>query len=217
MVCRGFKLIVFVNISVAGCLAHQITQNMSTLTLSVRDIEILKNAKHKLNLRKRLSSDERDVLDNLLAGLPPSEILLNEKFPLDERFEIKIFDIEESWPQIEKWIDLFNSLPKETSFTGVHAMWIDDDFWKRNVIIEVSFIPTLAHSKRKDNKSIYLSLKIDGTALFKFNLIKDAENFPELYQFNGSWKDAYLLVVKTLQQGWPQTKFPKEFEQFLKK
>jgi hypothetical protein len=194
---------------------------MQTVTLIVENIEILKNANNKINLRKRLSSDERGILEKLLNGLPESEMLLSQQFPLNEQLQIKILDIEESWPQIEKWINLFNSLPKKTSFTGVHAMWIDAEsdnkLWKGNVIIEVSFIPTLSHSKRKDNKSTYLSLKIDGTALFKFNLVEDAKAFPELYLFNGSWKEAYLLVVKTLQQGWPQTKFPEELEPLLKK
>jgi len=184
--------------------------------LTVQDIEILKKAQRKLFHHKRLSPDERYVLDSLLDSLPASETLLNEKFPLDEHFEIKIFDIEEMWPQLNKWIELFNSLPIGThvGFIGVED---DRDFWRRNVIIEGTFIPSIVYSRRKKDQNILIYLKIDGTATFGFSKVKDAENFPDLYAFNGSWKEAYLLVIKTLQQGWPQTKFPTEFEQLLKK
>jgi|SRR6185312_1694301 len=196
---------------------------MSTLTLTVQDIEILKKAQHKLQNRKPLSSEEDHALDNFLTSLPPPETLLNKKFPLNENFEIKLFDIKQMWPQLEKWIGLFNSLPKNGNAHYSNAGWIDaeedKDFWKRNVIIDVTFIPSFSYSKRceGENRIVGLSLKTDGTAAFQFWIVEDAENFPELYNFKGSWREAYLLVVKTLQQGWPQTKFPKEFEQFLKK
>jgi hypothetical protein len=194
---------------------------MSTITLTVQGIETLKRVQNKLYNRKRLSSDELNALDNFLTSLPPSESLLNEKFPLNESFEIKLFDIEEMWPQLDKWITLFNSLPKNGNPNYPHAGWIDaeedKDFWSKNIIIEVAFIPSFAYSKRgkEENQVIGLNLKTDGSATFEFWFIEDAENFPELYNFKGSWNEAYLLVVKTLQQGWPQTEFPKEFEQFL--
>jgi hypothetical protein len=128
------------------------------------------------------------------------------------------------WPLLENWVMLFERLPKikngNSSYPKACAIYHEDyeDPWSPNmVIIEVVFIPSLYYSKRKEgeNKTIILQLKIDGTAKFQFWFVEDAENFPKLYSFKGSWKESYLLTVKTLQQGWPQITFPKEFEQFL--
>jgi hypothetical protein len=125
------------------------------------------------------------------------------------------------WPHLEKWVALFNNLPKNGNELSVHAGLISADdsveLVRKNIIMSGSFIPSIAYSRRRKGeiKNIGFDLKTDGTATFQFWRIEDAENFPDLYNFNGSWKDAYLLTIKTLQQGWPQTKFPTEFEQFL--
>jgi hypothetical protein len=194
---------------------------MAALTLALKDIDALNKIQTKLYQKKRLSSEERYILDAFLQNLPSTSDLLKEKFPLDELFEIKLFDIKEMRLHMEKWINLFNALPKNANMHLPSAGWFDAEedplFWKRNVIIEAEFIPSLAYSKKESFRTIGLNLKTDGTAYFVFDLLDDAKAFPELYQFNGSWKEAYLFVVKTLQQGWPQTKFPEEFEQFLKK
>jgi hypothetical protein len=196
---------------------------MSTLTLTVKDIEILKKAQSKIYLRKRLSSDERVILCNFLESLPLPETILNEKLPIDERFEIKLFDIEQMWPQLDKWLALFNNLPKNGSKLSVHAGWISADdseeLVRKNIIISGAFVPSLQYSKKAkgENKIIGFNLKTDGTAEFQFWRVEDAGNFPELYKFTGSWKEAYLLVVKTLQEGWPQTQFPEELLPLLKK
>lgn len=185
------------------------------------DIATLNQIQTKVWQKKRLSLEDRNLLESFLRNLPTTSDLLKEKFPLEEKFEIKVFDTKEMWPHMEKWINLFNSLPKNGDEYHPSAGWFDaeqdDTFWKRNVIIEAEFIPSIAFSKRKHFKTVGLNLKTDGTAFFNFDLVDDAKAFPELYQFNGSWKEAYLLAVRTLQQGWPQTKFPDEFEQFLKK
>jgi hypothetical protein len=196
---------------------------MKKLTLTVTDIATLKKAENKIHDRKPLNANERYALTNFLASLPSSETLLNEKFPLDETFEIKVFDIQEMWPHMEKWISLFNDLPKNGSKFYPNAGWLDaeesKDFWKTNVIIVASFIPSFAYSKRNkgENQIIAVNLKTDGTATFQFWTVEDAKDFPELYNFKGTWKEAYLLTVKTLMEGWPHTKFPEEFEPLLKK
>src|SRR5258708_36234571 len=123
---------------------------MSTLTLTVQDLEILKRVKQKLYDRQRLSDDERYALTNFLDSLPPAENLLNEKFPIDEHFEIKVFDVEEMWPQLEKWVDLFNSLPKNGNKLSVYACLISADdlaeMVRENIIITGSFVPSIAYS-----------------------------------------------------------------------
>ncbi len=196
---------------------------MQTLTLTVQDIEILNIAKNRLLSRKQLSSKELYVLSNFLEGLPKAETLLAEKFPLDKKFDIKVLDINQVWPHLERWLSLFNHLPKNGLSNFPRAYWVDAEedkcFWKKNVIIEAAFIPSLAYSKKNEARGqiVRLALKTDGTAIFRFSATEDAEAFPDLYLFDGSWKEAYILTVKTLRQGWPQTKFPKEFEPFLKK
>src|SRR6185312_5032439 len=194
---------------------------MTKLTLTVQDIEILKKAKDKIYHRKRLSSDESEILNNFLATLPPSETILNLKFPIDESFEFEIFDIAQMWPYLKKWIDLFNKLFSKRKGLSGHACWISADdseeLVRKNIIITGSFIPSFAYSKKgkDENKIIGFNLETDGKAVLEVWKMEDARTFPDLYEFKGTWKESYLLIVKTLQSGWPQTTFPKEFEQFL--
>lgn len=193
------------------------------MTLSVNDIEVLNTIYNKLSSNLKLSRKDRTVLSEFLYGLPSINKILTERFPLNDLFEVELYSVEQMRPHIQKWIRLFNRLPREISRFGIHAGWLDgqedDSFWETNVVIEGEFIPTQQLSTRKDDGclSIGIILKADGTATFKFADLRLAERFTDLYNFNGSWKEAYLLVAKTLQQGWPQTKFPLEFEQFLTK
>jgi len=193
---------------------------MQKLTLVLKDIAALNKIQTKLNQKEALASEEQYILDAFLQHIPSTTNILKEKLPLDELFEIEVFDIKEMLPHMEKWINLFNNLPKNGDEHYPCAGWFDGEedttFWKRNVIIEAEFIPSLALSKRKVFRTIGLSLKTDGTGFFVFDLIEDAKSFPELYSFNGSWKEAYLLTVKTIQKGWPQTTFPIEFQSLLR-
>lgn len=194
---------------------------MQSLTLKIKDIELLNNIKTKLHLRKPLTSYQKDMLYIFLNDLPLTEKLISERVSFDETFEIKIVDIKELWPQLDKWLCLFNNLPKNGHSHYPYACWVDAEdsaeLSRQNVIIEVVFMPSLDYSKRKfdGDKTVDIHLKTDGTAIFVLRTLEDVENFPELYNFKGSWKEAYVLLIKTLQQGWPQQKFPKEFEQFL--
>jgi hypothetical protein len=60
-------------------------------------------------------------------------------------------------------------------------------------------------------------LKDDGSAKFWFPTFEDAEQYPELFNFRGTWKEAYLLLIETLKNGWPMEEFPDELKLFLKK
>jgi len=196
---------------------------MQTVTLAVQDIATLNKIHAKIYEKKRLSPDDRSFLDLFLRGLPNAFNLLHEKCPLDEQFEVKVFDVKEMQPHFEKWIALFRGLPKNGNPDYPYAYLFDVEqntrFWKTSVVIEVAFVPSFEFSKRydKSSRTIELSLKVDGTASFDLYLISDIEQYPELYNFKGSWKEAYLLVVKTLKQGWPMEEFPDELKPFLKK
>ncbi|MFA5987733.1 MAG: hypothetical protein WC797_03745 [Candidatus Paceibacterota bacterium] len=194
---------------------------MSTIFLTVKNIEILNAIQNKSYQKVPLTDDERYALDDFLQNLPSTKDLFADRTPIDELFVVDLFDSDEMQMHLEKWVSLFQSLPKNGSNTYPSAGWIfpeeDCDFWKRKVIIEAEFLPSLTYSRKEENQAIGLNLKIDGTAVFNLILVEDVETFPELYNFKGTWMEAYLLTVKTLKEGWPQTKFPKELEQFLPK
>lgn len=177
----------------------------------------------KLTKSTPLTDEEDLALDAFLTNIPKAKQLLADKYPLDEQFEVQVFDFDAMIPHFDKWCNLFEALPKNGATHYPNAGWFDaredKNFWKRGVVIEASFIPSLEFYRRgeKGNQIIGINLKVDGTATFEFWMIEDAEKFPELYNFRGSWKEAYLLTVKTLQEGWPQTKFPPELESLLKK
>ena len=192
---------------------------MQILTLTVKKIELLNTINRKLLKEEPLTTEDHDILSDFLLQLPSPSTLINERFPLDDKFEVKIIDMQEVMPHLEKWIKLFQNLPNNATLYP-EAGWFDAnedcDFWRRNVIIEASFIPTLEHSIREENQTIGLNLKCNGTAEFEFYLVEDAKSFPDLFDFKGTWKEAYLLTVKTLIGGWPQTSFPEELERLLK-
>jgi hypothetical protein len=195
-----------------------------TTTLKIKDIEILNEIRNHLDRNWSLSSDHLEHLTSFLAHLPPTKHLLSEKTSFDTELEIETMDISEVWPHLEKWIDLFNSLPKNGTRHYPSAGWINADegdavekLIQANIIIEVIFIPSFAYSKKEYEieRSFALHLKTDGTAIFVLKTLDDTANFPELYQFNASWKEAYILLVKTLHRGWPQTKFPEELKKLI--
>lgn len=194
---------------------------MPTLNLAVRDIAVLNAIADKIDHSKEITDDERQQLCIFLYGLPVTETLLQEKFPLEDEFEVNVFSIGEMKPHLEKWIQLFERLPNNGSSIYPSAGWVDGDnnpdFWRENRIIFASFIPSYKYSQLRDGLGLPLTLYLitDGTASVEIYTMEEAEMFPHLYKFKGSWKEAYLLVVKTLKEGWPQTKFPRELEQLL--
>lgn len=81
------------------------------------------------------------------------------------------------------------------------------------------FAPSYAYNSAKTahDPAYEVQLKGDGTASFELPTLQDAQRYPELYNFRGSWKEAYLLLIETLKNGWPMEEFPEELQQFLKK
>ncbi|MEO6523800.1 MAG: hypothetical protein ABIN91_19105 [Mucilaginibacter sp.] len=187
---------------------------MTTITLALRNAKILNAAQSKFLNRSKLSSRERAALNTLLSSLSFQDNAI------EEGLEIIIFDINEMRLHLETWIKLFNSLPNNGDEFFPYASLYDlsDTEYLNGNIGLVAFIPTIFHNEKDGlEKIINIHLRVDGTAAFAFNNPDDAQNFPTLFNFSGSWKEAYLLTVKTLQQGWPQTKFPEELLPLLKR
>jgi hypothetical protein len=187
---------------------------MNTVILKIKDIESLNTIQQKLHsashLGKNLTKKEKEMLAAFLSGLPSANNLLSkdlgELTPFELSFEVKVWDLNPILPHLEQWRTLFSGFPSRSG--PVQAKIVDSieednaDVVKENVIIESYFAPSLAHS----NKGRYISifLKTDGTARFLFDTIEDLNDFPELYNFKGSWKEAYLIVTEILNKGWIQ-------------
>lgn len=200
---------------------YQTTNEMSPLILTLKEIVSLNEIKSKISNDKALSTAENQVLSNFFCALPKAKKILVNRPPDDRIAAVEVFDFEEIKPHLKRWIELFNNLPKNGGKQLPYAwITISDDYesLKDDVIISVAFVPSIKVShKRGLKRLININLKINGTASFTLNCRDDHRTFEELSNFTGSWRDAYLLTVKTLQQGWPQTKFPKEFEMLLRK
>lgn len=195
---------------------------MQTLTLLIKDIETLNIAQQKLNKNQHLTGQETECLIHLLNNLPSTAMILLEKLRFDEKINIDVCDLQLIDQDIDKWLQLFNKIPKLGGDHHPIALFADADeqpfYWKNKVIIEVSFVPSYMANRKKDraDKIICLLLKVDGTAIFQMTSFQLAEEYKDLFLFNGSWHEAYIMLIKVLKKGWPQTKFPAEFEQFLK-
>lgn len=195
-------------------------QHMKPLTLSIKDIEILNNIYSKLACNQSLTLQERNELKTFLWGMPSTKLLLNEKVPLGEDFQLNVLDIKHTEPILEKWFSLFNGLSKLSEKFKVEAVWKysneDDTFWEKGILIEVKFMPASTFTQNEQDNRIRLVLNADSTAFFEVLFVEQAKEFPELYNFKGSWENAYLLTLKALSKGWPRIGFPEKFEQFLK-
>lgn len=195
---------------------------MKNVTLRIQDIESLNGIKERLDSFKPLSNEQQDLLLHFLSHLPPTQSLIAEKVSFDETFAVKVYDLRELRPDRDKWFALFKALPSNGSRFYPSVSWVDvdmlDEYESTEVFISVSFVPSYAYSKNAPGfETVDLHLNTDGTAKFVLFTVQDTRNFPELYSFEGSWKEAYLMTVKTLKEGWPQTKFPKELEKLLPK
>ena len=200
-------------------LVYQTTNFMYLLKLTEEDVSFLKKIKTKIYFAKALHTDEERRIESLF----PKKVSIPNELPRKgsnffNNLEIKTHSILTINKQLKKWCDLFNQLPNYGD-TYFPSAWLNEDnCTDKETIIIVAFIPSFMKSTQEGlNRIINIHLNIDFTANFVFNDMKDKKKFPELYKFKGSWKEAYLLVVKTLKEGWPQTEFPRELEYLLQK
>jgi hypothetical protein len=194
---------------------------MNNVILKIREIESLTEIKESIGRGLNLNRSQLETLNSFLSALPNSnEIISKElvgKTPFDITFEIQVWNLKTIWPHLEKWRKLFSNFPNHNDSIQavIHEDITEDNLGaiKENVIIESYFFPSIAHLG--SDKSISIYLKADGTARFILTTLVDLEEFPELYDFKGTWEEAYFLVIKTLKKGWPNEKFPQKLQSLI--
>ncbi len=189
---------------------------MKSITLTISDIDQLNSIKKNLSEKRSLTKKQQDILSHFLNQLPSTDTLLAERTPLDKQLEAKLWDMEKIHEHLEYWVNLFGNLPgwDYCPFCTI----VDSEnirLLRKNVIAMAFFAPSFSHNANKKKEGYEVHLRDDSTALFELPTLEDAEAYPELYNFKGTWKEAYLLLIKTLKKGWPIEEFPEELQKFL--
>ena len=191
---------------------------MKALTLKTKDIQILSEIQKNLSEQQYLTEEQQNFLSNFIANLPSPNFTLIERTPLDELCKVIIWDMEEIQSHLHKWEKLFSNLPG-WDYSPLCIFYDGDavDQLKDGIIMAVVYAPSMSYNIQKGREGYEVHLKDDGTAKFWFPNFEDAEQYPELYNFKGSWKEAYYLLVEILKKGWPMEEFPEELLPLLKK
>lgn len=193
---------------------------MQTLTLKVRNIQVLKQIQKNLSERLPLTERQQNFLSDFLVQLPQANTLLLEKIAIDEPLEMNLWDVGKIETKLDKWVDLLNNLPGWDYCPFSFLVNNDNpDLLKKDVVIVAWFAPSYSYNSiRSEQERAYeIWLKGDGTAIFQLPTLEDAEQYPDLYNFKGTWKEAYYLLIETLKKGWPMEEFPEELLPLLKK
>ncbi len=187
---------------------------MNTLILTIKDLTIFKEIKKQIETEQPLTPEQKLELCFFLGQLPLLKDILSEKVITIDPIEIKLFDFNQMLPTLKNWVSIFKNLPGKN--TSAIITELDSEILqKQGVILLCKFPPSIFYDAK--DKTIDVYLKTDGSALFKIETLEDFENFPDLYSFKGTWKESYKLAVRTALRGWPQDKFPIEFEKYIRK
>ncbi len=192
---------------------------MENITLKILDLARLSTIQANLERDNKISISDAQFLANFLKQLPSQKEMLAYKIPLDlPPIPVKVWDVSKIDGMLGKWLKLFDNIPGY-NYVGCHSLeYIDPDLIKTGVILEVVFAPTLAYNNLDGLAEPFLiHIKDNGSAVFILPTVEDAMEYPELYAFKGTWKEAYRLLMETLKKGWPMEEFPKELKQFFKK
>jgi hypothetical protein len=186
---------------------------MKKLVLKVKDIQILNETTRLLQKGKPLTSEQTTNLVNFLLELPEAKTELSKRIPNFDIMEVSIWDVTDIDSNLEKWEELFENIPGFDSCPGAHLVTQDLKLKSENVIITAFFAPTLRHNE--EDRIFEVHLRTDGTAIFWFPTGEDVRQFPKLFEFIGTWKEAYYLLIETMKKGWPMEEFPEELQRFL--
>jgi hypothetical protein len=194
---------------------HQII--MKTITLTISDIGYLNSIQACLYDNRPISANGKVFLAKFLSQLPNIETILLEKPFFNEAFEIKVWHMKAIEVYLEKWIALFDNIPGFDYCPCCLLVGDAPELLQKKVIMVAPFAPSMSYNLDSSKDGYEILIKDDGTALFHLPTLEDAELFPELYNFKGSWLEAYLLLIETLKKGWPMEEFPEELLPLLKK
>lgn len=198
---------------------------MKELTLKIKETHLLKAIGKTLNSELPLTKEQRAFLVKLCSKIPETKHFLEEKPFLEDTIQVNLLDIAFIEENLKKWQALFENIPgfdfAPYSYVTIEQGIIGDgvsELLAKGVLIVATFSPCATYGllpEEKDGIDVYL--KDDGTAMFSLLTQKNVEQYPELYTFKGSWKEAYLLMIETIKRGWPMEGFPKELQGFLPK
>lgn len=186
------------------------------------DWDSLINIQRKLALRLPLTQHELDTLAFFLGSLPPPEAFTFSEKDIPDTLGVTFVNDKELRELTDRWVMLFKKLPYSTTPIDIGS-WIDvvksgnasqvSLFIFNNTFIVVDFYPTPLYAEQ--NICFEVVLRNDGSAIFEYSdemNEQEAQDFPLFGTFQGSWKEAYLLIIQTLLAHWPKEEFPKEFQ-----
>ena len=191
---------------------------MKNLTLTIRNIGRLNKLQKRLAENKPIAQIDKTYLSEFLSQIPPASSLLLGKKPLDLILDIPAWDRHDD--MLRLWLELLENLPGWNYCPFAFLVDNDNlDLLHQNVLIVAWFAPSYSYNciRSSESRAYEVWLKDNGAAVFQLPTLEDAEKFPELYNFKGTWKEAYLLLIETLKKGWPMEEFPEELKPFLKK
>jgi len=186
---------------------------MKSVILTKKDFSKLPQIQKKLNNPQLLIPEDFETLGRLLSQITSRPPII----PAFDTISIPIPNTMELERVLKKWARLFKNIP---GYDYAGDWWIipreEKKLLSQGVIATLTFAPTMAYNETSiDGCEVHL--KNNGTAKFWFPTFEDAEQYPELYNFKGSWKEAYYLLIETLKKGWPMEEFPEELLPLLKK
>ncbi|QTE35869.1 hypothetical protein J3L18_22355 [Mucilaginibacter gossypii] len=196
---------------------------MKQISLLITDIDQLIAINSKLLMGEALTPTDLQSLTSFLSNLPNVENLLTDNVALDLPLSILLWDTDKIDAILDQWEVLFKNIPSYNNSTlCIRTNNKEAVLLNLNTLIVTMFSPSLSYAMDLENIAINhggfeVHLKDDGSAKFNLPTLQDAEAYPELYNFKGSWKEAYYLLIETLKKGWPMEEFPEELQQFLKK
>jgi len=171
---------------------------MKTLKLRISDILFLNEVKEVLMKREKLSAKQEDELLFFLSNIPEICDLLTSKTSPEAIFEVCALNLNKAKSHLQTWVNTFARLPYSYAIIVTEK---DVELVKKKVILKAMFSPSMMF--QLEEKYIEVHFIEDGEATFQFASFEDAEKFPNLYRFKGSWKDAFILILETARYGWP--------------
>ncbi len=192
---------------------------MKNLTLTTKDIGRLNSICDSIKDGIQIRVNDKIFLADFLTQIPSINDFLIEKVPFDQNFEIGLWDSSKIESNLKRWQKLFGNLPGWDYCPFCFAVDEDNpELLKENVVLVAWFAPSYSYNTIRSSKdrAYEVWLKDNGTAIFQLPTLADAEKYPVLYNFKGSWKEAYVLLIETLKKGWPMEEFPEQLLSLLK-
>jgi hypothetical protein len=189
---------------------------MQLITLTKSSIIHLLLLERQLSKSEPLQQDDRTFLVQLLRQILEIEFFAESNIAIADIFNIDFCDSKKIHKNLKDWATLFSNIPGWDD-AAFFYMVEEKCLLEKGVIAIGNFAPSMSYNLISNNPSYEIRFKQDSSAIFWFPTQNDADKYPELATFNGSWLDAYFAMLETMKKGWPIEEFPEELQQFFKK